>query len=260
MTDYYVEKDMSEFEKENGCYGLLQNKVAIVTGCFRGIGRAILETFVENGAIVYAVDLNDGCMDDIASSQILPCYFDITDTKAIIELVKKVKKEQGKIDILVNNAGIMCDALIPMVTDKQILKTFDVNVFAMMHFIQYVSKMMKRQHSGSIINAASIMGISGNCGQMVYSASKGAVIALTKSAAKELAKDGIRVNAVAPGTINTALLDNISCDMLDIIKSRISFGQLGTPKDVANAYLYLASDLSSYVSGQVLGVDGMMMN
>lgn len=239
---------------------LLEGKVAIITGCSRGIGRSIMETFAANGAVVYAVDLAEGSMDDVASERIIPCYFDITDTKSIVNLVMKVKKEQGRIDVLVNNAGIMLDALIPMVTDQQIQKTFEVNVFAMMHFIQYVSKIMKRQHSGSIINAASIMGVSGNYAQMVYSASKGAVIALTKSCAKELAVDGIRVNAVAPGTINTSLLKDTPEETLNQIKSRIYMGELGEPQDVANAYLFLASDLSSYVSGQILGVDGMQIN
>lgn len=239
---------------------LLEGKVAIVTGCSRGIGRAIMEKFAKHGAIVYAIDFIEGSMNDVASSNIIPCYFDITDTKTIISLVQRVKKEQGKIDILVNNAGIMQDALIPMITDEQIHKTFEVNVFAMMHFIQYVSKIMKRQKFGSIINAASIMGISGNYAQMVYAASKGAVIALTKSAAKELAQEGIRVNAVAPGTINTTLLENTPEETLNKIKSRIYFNRLGTPEEVANAYLFLASDLSSYISGQILGVDGMMIN
>lgn len=239
---------------------LLEGKVAIITGSSRGIGRAITELFSVNGATVYAVDLVEGSMDDVVSDNIIPCYFDITDTKAIYELVKRIKKEQGRIDVLVNNAGIMQDALIPMITHDQMQKTFEVNVFAMMHFIQYVSKIMKRQHYGSIVNAASIMGISGNYAQMVYSASKGAVIALTKSAAKELAKDGIRVNAIAPGTINTRLLENTPEETLNQIKSHIFMGELGSPEEVANAYLFLASDMSSYISGQILGVDGMMIN
>lgn len=239
---------------------LLVGKVSIITGCGRGIGRCIANTFASNGAIVYAVDNAEGSMEDNTNPNIIPCYLDITDTQLIIELVTRIKKEQGKIDILVNNAGIMQDALIPMITDQQIERTFNVNVFAMMHLIKYVSKIMRRQKSGSIINAASIMGLSGNYAQMVYAASKGAVIALTKSAAKELAEYGIRVNAVAPGTIATDLLKNTPEKTLQQIKSRIWMGELGTPQDVANAYLFLASDLSAYISGQVLGVDGMMMN
>ncbi len=239
---------------------LLKGKIAIVTGCSRGIGKAIMDIFARNGAKVYAVDLINGSMDDIADKNIVPCYFDVTDKNAIRNLVMQVKKEQGRIDILVNNAGVMLDAMIPMITDEQIEKTLKVNVISMIYLIQYVSKVMRRQQSGSIINAASIMGISGNFAQMVYSASKGAVIALTKSAAKELASDNIRVNAIAPGTINTTLLENTPEEKLNQIKSRIYMGKLGEPEDVANAYLFLASDLSKYISGQVLGVDGMMIN
>ena len=214
---------------------MLAGKVAIITGCSRGIGRAIMETFARNGAVVYAVDLMEGGMDDVASGRIIPCYFDICDTKAIVALVQRVKKEQGKIDILVNNAGIMLDSLIPMVTDSQIQKTFEVNVFAMMHFIQYVSKVMKRQHSGSIVNAASIMGISGNYAQMVYAASKGAVIALTKSAAKELSSRGITVNAVAPGFIKTEMTDVLKDDIKKAIMENIPMKAFGETEDIANA-------------------------
>ena len=247
--------------------GLLDGKTAIVTGAARGIGKAIALKFASEGANIAFTDLvidenAENTAKEIEAMGVKAKGYasnaaNFEDTEKV---VAEIHKDFGRIDILVNNAGIMLDSLIPMVTDSQIQKTFEVNVFAMMHFIQYVSKVMKRQHSGSIVNAASIMGISGNYAQMVYAASKGAVIALTKSAAKELAKDGIRVNAVAPGTINTSLLQKTPEETLDKIKSRICWGQLGTPEEVANAYMFLASDLSSYISGQVLGVDGMMIN
>lgn len=238
---------------------MLSNKVAIVTGCARGMGRAIMDLFLNNGAIVYGVDLEEGSIDT-NSERLIPCYFDITDELAIKNLVLKIKKEQGHIDILVNNAGVMIDSVIPMVTNEQIHKTFEVNVFAIMHFVQYVSRLMTRQRSGSIINFASIMGISGNANQMVYAASKGAVIALTKSVAKELAQYNIRCNAIAPGTIDTGLLKNVPEEKIEMFKNRIAFGRLGMPEEVANAVLFFASDNSSYISGQVLGVDGMQIN
>lgn len=239
----------------------LEGKVAIVTGSNRGIGKSVMSALANHGAEVYAVARQDGslsfCNDE---SNIHPCYFDVTDKSAIKELVLRIKNEQGHIDILVNNAGVMEDALIGMVTDTQIETTFAVNVIAPMHFIQYVSKLMLRQKSGSIINMASIMGISGNSAQMVYSASKGAVIAMTKAAAKELSSNGIRVNAVAPGVIKTDLLKDVPHEKMSGFLSRIAAGRLGTPEDVANAVLFLASDESAYISGQVLGVDGMMSN
>lgn len=240
---------------------MLRGKVAVVTGCGQGMGRAVMNTFSKNGAIVYAVELREGSLADVAGdANIIPCYLDITQSDKLFELVKRVKTEQGKIDVLVNNAGVMIDAAIPMVTDEQIEKTFSVNVFSMMHLIQYVSRLMIRQKGGSIINFASIMGIGGNSNQMVYAASKGAVIALTKSVAKELAIHKIRCNAVAPGTINTGLLANVPEEKLQMFKSRIGMQELGEPKDVANLVLFLASDASSYISGQVIGIDGMQIN
>jgi 3-oxoacyl-[acyl-carrier protein] reductase len=236
---------------------MLSNKVAIVTGCARGMGLAITNLFLKNGATVYGVDLVSAEIND---DKFIPCAFDITDEKNIKDFVLKIKKEQNRIDILVNNAGIMIDSVIPMVTNEQIHKTFEVNVFAIMHFIQYVSRLMTRQKFGSIINFASIMGISGNANQMVYAASKGAVIALTKSVAKELSPSNVRCNAIAPGTISTDLLKNVPDEKLEMFKSRIAMGRLGTPEEVAQAVLFLASDNSSYISGQVLGVDGMQIN
>lgn len=240
---------------------LLLGKVAIVTGCNKGIGRAILEVLATNGATVYGVARTPDSLQYYDNFEnVIPCYFDITCKNEIKNLVMRIKKEQGHLDILVNNAGVMKDAQIGMVTDEQIHTSFATNVFAPMHFIQYASKLMLRQNSGSIINIASIMGISGNRAQMVYSASKGAVIAMTKAVAKELASSGIRVNAVAPGVIATDLLKDIPDQKMQVFLSNIASGRLGTPQDVANAVLFLASDLSTYISGQILGVDGVMSN
>lgn len=242
-------------------FNSLKDKVAIVTGCNRGIGKAIMEILADHGAEVYAIAKRVGSLQSYKDTlNIHPCYFDITDQNSIRALITQIKSEQGHIDVLVNNAGVMQDALIGMVTDSQIKMTFDVNVFAPMHFIQYVSKLMLRQKSGSIINIASIMGISGNSAQMVYSASKGAVIAMTKAVAKELSPSGIRVNAIAPGVIATDLLKDVQPEKMDFFLSRISSGRLGTPEDIANVVLFLASDKSEYISGQIIGVDGMMSN
>ena len=238
----------------------LRGKVALVTGCNRGIGKAIMETLARHGAVVYAVARKVGSLADYQCEHIIPCYFDITDKEAIKSLMVRIKKEQGILDILVNNAGVMQDALIGMITEQQISTTFAVNVFAPIHFIQYASKLMLRQRSGSIINIASIMGISGNYAQMIYSASKGALIAMTKSAAKELTPFGVRVNAIAPGVIATDLLKEVPEEKISSFVSRIAAGRLGTPEDIASLVLYLSSDDSAYVSGQIWEVDGMMMN
>ena len=242
---------------------LLENKVCLVTGASRGIGREIITIFAKNGAVVYANCRKTGCLDDFAiemknkyNAVIIPLYFDIIDYDAMKKAIVQIKKEQGKLDVLVNNAGIMKDALIGMATRQLMQETFNTNVFAVMDLIQLASKFMINQKSGSIINISSIIGVNGNKGQMVYSASKGAVISLTKSAAKELADRNIRVNAIAPGIIDTALSHSIGEDQMNKRLSNVGMGRIGTPEDVANACLYLASDLSLYVTGQVLGVDG----
>lgn len=242
---------------------ILKNKVALVTGCNRGIGRAILEKFAQNGAILYANSRKEGSIDELSvelsskyNTEVIPMYFDVTDNKAVKECFMRINKERKQIDILVSNAGIMQDALIGMIDDKVMEKTFSTNVFAVINLIQYAVKLMGRKKSGSIINMASIVAVQGNAGQAVYSASKGAIISLTKTASKELSGKGIRVNAIAPGVIDTDMVRTIGEERVKDSVSKIGFGRLGNPSEVADMALFLASDMSSYVTGQIIGVDG----
>ncbi len=240
--------------------GLLDGKVCLVTGAGRGIGRAIAERFASEGAIVYANDVNKDELDrwipQFMEGVIRPICFDITEESAVKNAALFIKKEAGRIDVLVNNAGIEFNESIGMISRKNMEKMFLVNVFAMVDLIQVVSRVMGRQESGSIINISSIVGRRGNPGQLVYSATKGAVISLTKSAAKELANKGIRVNSIAPGLTNTRMMQAEDNEKLQQRINNISMGRLAEPADIANACLFLASDLSSYISGQVIGVDG----
>lgn len=239
---------------------LLEGKIALVTGASRGIGKRIATTLAGQGACVYANARTEGALDDLIAetgktgdSEILPLYFDVSDSQEAKAAILAIKKEQGKLDILVNNAGIMKDALIGMIPDQLMQDTFATNVFATINLTQLASKLMSRQKSGSIINIASMVGEQGNDGQTVYASSKGAVSAFTKAASKELAAQGIRVNAVAPGVIDTDLVKDKE---EAAIKFKIGLQRLGTPEDIANACLFFASDLSSYVTGQVLTVSG----
>lgn len=238
----------------------LSNKVALITGCSRGIGQACMLKFLQHGATVYAVCRTQKSLDSYLPTypMLHPCYLDITDYNSVKELVQKIKKESSRLDVLINNAAIMQDSLLGMITQQQIEATFQTNVYAPIRLMQYAAKFMQRQKSGSIINMASIMGLRGNIAQIVYSASKGAVIALTKSAARELGPYNIRVNAIAPGVINTELLSETPEEKITQYESRISLGRMGTPDDVAELALFLASDGSRYLTGQVIGIDGMM--
>lgn len=245
---------------------LLENKVAIVTGAGRGIGRVIAEQMAQDGAIVYINDLQSGDMEEWArdcssrnNTRVIPVAFDVTDSSALKTGLMSVYKAEGRLDCVVNNAAVIANQKLGMVTKPLLEKMFGVNVFAVIDVIQLASRLMARNGGGSIVNIASITAVVGSPGQVAYSSTKGAVIALTKSAAKELSPLQIRVNAVAPGIIKTerfAELYEADGEKIDQRISRIALGRLGTPQDVANAVAFLASDRASYISGQVLGVDG----
>ena len=245
---------------------LLENKVCLITGAGRGIGRVIAEQFARDGAVVYANDLQEGDMDAWANdcaarndTKVIPICFDVTDSAALKAGLMSVYKLEGRIDCVVNNAAIIANQKLGMVTKPLLEKMYAVNVFAVIDMIQIASRLMARNGDGCFVNMASITGVVGSPGQVAYAASKGAVIALTKSAAKELAPQHIRVNAVAPGIIETERFKELyesDGEKIEQRIGRIALGRLGTPQDVADAVSFLASDRASYISGQILGVDG----
>lgn len=243
---------------------LLKDKVCIVTGAGRGIGQAIAELFAENGAVVYANDLREGCMTEWEESCkgrfpgcIKAVYFDITDEKQVKTSVMQIKKESGHINVLINNAGVEFNELIGMISEKNMDAMFKVNVYGTINMIQMVSRVMGRQpDGGSIINISSMVGLRGNRGQLVYSATKGAVISITKSAAKELASKNIRVNSIAPGLTKTQMMEQADPEKLKARINNVCMGRLAQPIDIANGCLLLACDLAGYISGQILPVDG----
>lgn len=242
---------------------LLEGKVALITGTTRGIGRAIAERYAEEGSIVYANARTPGSIDEWSkessikyNTTVTPLYFDVTDYAAVKKSVMQIIKEQQRIDILVNNAGVVSYELLGMIQFENMRKMFEVNVFAIIHLIQIISRIMSRNKKGSIINISSIVGVNGIDGQLAYSATKGAVISLTKSAAKELSSQNIRVNAVAPGMIESERFAKVFEEKLKHKLVNIGMGRLGKPVEIANACVFLGSDLSDYISGQILGADG----
>lgn len=244
---------------------LLEGKTAIVTGAGRGIGKAIALRFAEEGANIAFTDLSidenvKATEKEIAALGVKvkgyasnAASFD--DTHKVIE---QIKKDFGIIDILVNNAGITRDGLMMRMDEKQWDMVINVNLKSAFNFTHALTPIMMRQKSGSIINMSSVVGVSGNAGQANYSASKAGMIGLTKSMAKEIGSRNIRVNAIAPGFIITEMTGALSEEVRKQWAQQIPLRRGGTPEDVANTALYLASDLSSYVSGQVINVCGGM--
>ena len=244
---------------------LLEGKVALVTGAARGIGKAIAIRFAEQGANVAFTDLaiNEVAEQTLAELEALGVKAKAYASNAASfeeshEVVKQIMEDFGRIDVLVNNAGITKDGLMMRMSEAQWDAVINVNLKSAFNFIHAVTPIMAKQRGGSIINMSSVVGVSGNAGQCNYSASKAGMIGLAKSIAKEMGPRGIRANAIAPGFIITEMTNQLPQEVRDAWNQQIPLRRGGTPEDVANVALFLASDLSSYVSGQVIHCCGAM--
>ena len=241
---------------------LLEGKTALITGAARGIGKAIALRFAAEGANIAftALAVNEDTQAEIAALGVKAKSYasNAADFAETEELIKQVKEDFGAIDVLVNNAGITKDGLMLRMTEQQWDAVIGVNLKSAFNFIHAVVPVMMRQRGGSIINMASVVGVHGNAGQANYAASKAGMIALAKSIAQEMGPKGIRANAIAPGFIETAMTAALPDAVREQWKQKIPLRRGGTPEDVANVALFLASDLSSYVSGQVIQIDGGM--
>jgi 3-oxoacyl-[acyl-carrier protein] reductase len=241
---------------------MLENKVCLITGASKGIGKAVLEVFADNKAIIYANARKEGDLDGIlkvfenSQLEIIPVYFDVTDFDAIKSCILQIKKRHKRLDVLVNNAGMVTYEILGMINFDKFREMLEVNLIAPIFLMQMATKLMLRQSSGSIINITSKVGVDGVKGQLSYSATKGGLNSATLSAAKELSSKNVRVNAVAPGIIGSERLKNVMESKFKEKLNDIGFGRLGTPEEVAKACLFLASDHSSYMTGQIIEVDG----
>ena len=245
---------------------LLDGKTALVTGASRGIGRAIALRLAAEGARVainYAGNVKAAeevkASVEAAGGTAILCQADIADSAAVEAMIADVVKEFGAIDILVNNAGITRDTLLMRMKDEDFAKVLDTNLKGVFYCTKAVSKLMMKKRSGRIVNMASVVGLVGNAGQTNYAAAKAGVIGFSKSAAKELASRGITVNVVAPGFIGTDMTAGLPESVKEKMLTDIPLGRMGEPEDVANAVLFLASDQASYITGQVVNVDGGMV-
>jgi 3-oxoacyl-[acyl-carrier protein] reductase len=243
-----------------------KDKVVLVTGGSRGIGRACAVAFARAGAanVVISYAGNEAAAQETlgliqaAGAKGEALKFDVSDTAACASAVEGIAKTHGRLDVLVNNAGVAVDGLVMRMKDEDWDKQLDTNLKGAFALIRAASRPMMKQRGGAIINLTSIVGESGNGGQAAYSASKAGLIGLTKSVAKELASRNIRVNAVSPGFIDTDMTAGINEEMRKKMLEGIPLGRLGSPEDVANAVVFLASDSAAYITGEVLKVNGGM--
>lgn len=235
----------------------LEGKIAVITGGARGLGKAMAELFVKEGAKVVALDMGEMTY---SHDQVEFMTLNVTDPQKCKEVFEQIVSKYGKIDILVNNAGITRDSMTRKMTDEQWDVVVDVNLKGVFNLTRYIGPHMEAMGGGSIINISSVVGLFGNIGQANYAATKGAVISLAKTWAKEFARKGVpvRVNAIAPGYTMTDILKTVPQDLLDNFASMTMLGRLGQPEEIAKAALFLASDDSSYITGQTLSVDGGM--
>jgi 3-oxoacyl-[acyl-carrier protein] reductase len=244
---------------------MLEGKVALVTGASRGIGRAVAIKLAANGATVI-VNYNGNrekaeevvrlISENGGNAEIYGC--NVAEEDTVSDMIKEIVDKYGKIDILVNNAGIAKDGLLMKMSSDDFDKVMDINLKGTFNCLKYASRYMLKQRFGRIINMSSVVGIMGNAGQVNYAASKAGVIGMTKSAAKELGSRGITVNAVAPGYIDTDMTSGLSDSLKEKMTSLIPLGKMGNPEDIANTVLFLASDMASYITGQIISVDGGM--
>lgn len=246
---------------------MLKGKTAIVTGGTRGIGYAVVKKFLKNGARVALFGSRQETVDkalkqlkeENSSWEVIGFWPDLMDTEAVKDVFDKVKETFGSLDILVNNAGVSARESIYDYDPKAFQRTIDLNLNSVFNCAQAAARIMKEQGGGVILNTSSMVSIYGQPAGSAYPASKFAVNGLTKSLARELGRDNIRVNAVAPGITRTDMVAALPDEMIKPLIAAIPLGRIGEPEDVANAFLFLASDMASYVTGEVLSVDGAAM-